>query len=97
MVSGRLIDADKLIEDIEEIARTDMMKVLVESWINEQPTAYNVDKVVEQLEEMFYCSDDCQKKFYQGLGCKACLFGKAIEIVKGNYCENGNSSEGGAE
>lgn len=47
----RLIDADKLLERIEEITRTQMMKVLVESWINEQPTAYKVDKVVEQLEE----------------------------------------------
>lgn len=48
---GRLIDEDKLIEHIGDIARTDMMKVLVEGWINEQPTAYDVDKVVEQLDE----------------------------------------------
>ena len=47
----RLIDADKLIERIEEIARTDMMKVLVESWIKEQPTAFDVEKVVVQLED----------------------------------------------
>ena len=46
-----LIDADKLIERIEEIARTDMMKVLVESWIKEQPTAFDVDKVVSELED----------------------------------------------
>lgn len=49
---SRLVDADKLIEDIEKIARTDMMKVLVENWINKQPTAYDVDKVVEQLESL---------------------------------------------
>ena len=46
----RIIDADKLIEDIEKIARTDMMKVLVENWINKQPTAFDVDKVVKELE-----------------------------------------------
>lgn len=51
-VMSRLVDADKLIEDIEKIARTDMMKVLVENWINKQPTAYDVDKVVEQLESL---------------------------------------------
>ena len=40
-----------MIERIEEITTTDMMKMLVEGWINEQPTAYDVDKVVEQLDE----------------------------------------------
>ena len=47
----RLIDADKLIERIEEITSTDMMKVLVEDWINEQPTAFDVKKVVSELED----------------------------------------------
>ena len=63
--------------------------------IDEIPTAYDIQGIVEQLEELFYCNEQCQKKFYQGLGCKACLFGKVKEIIKGNYCENGNSSEGG--
>ena len=49
---SRLIYADKLIERIEKIARTQMMKVLVEHWINEQPTAYDVDKVIKQLDEL---------------------------------------------
>ena len=48
---SRLIDADKLIERIEEITSTDMMKVLVEDWINEQPTAFDVNKVVSELED----------------------------------------------
>lgn len=48
----RLIDADKLIEHIEEIARTQMMKTLVEHWINKQPTAFDVDKVIKQLDEL---------------------------------------------
>ena len=48
---SRLIDVDKLIERIEEITSTDMMKVLVEDWINEQPTAFDVKKVVSELED----------------------------------------------
>ena len=48
---SRLIDADKLMKDIEEITKTDMMKMLVERWILKQPTAFDVDKVIEQLEE----------------------------------------------
>ena len=48
----RLIDADKLIERIEEITSTQMMKVLVEDWINSEPTAYDVEKVVVQLDEL---------------------------------------------
>ena len=59
---SRLIDADKLIEDIEEIARTDMMKVLVESWINEQPTAFDVDKVISNIwdrSELIHIKHNC--------------------------------------
>lgn len=48
---SRLIDADKAIEwiDIEypKLDRQDMKQM-----INAQPTAYDIDKVVEQLEEL---------------------------------------------
>ena len=57
-----LIDADKLIERIEEIARTDMMKVLVESWIKEQPTAFDVDKVISNIwdrSELIHIKHNC--------------------------------------
>ena len=48
-----LIDANKLIEDIRK--RNYISKALSEIFetiIDEQPTAYDVDKVVEQLEEL---------------------------------------------
>ena len=81
---SRLIDADKLIERIEEITSTDMMKVLVEDWINSEPTAYDLDKVVEQLEESYFitestfdddgwCNDDSEEVLN---------LNEAIEIVK---------------
>ena len=84
MNKQRLIDATALIErkfivyDIEDLSHEEF-----EQLVNEHSTAYNPDKIVEQLQELFYCNEYCQKKFYQGLGCKACLFGKVIEVVKG--------------
>ena len=80
----RLIDADKLIERIEEITSTDMMKVLVEDWINSEPTAFDVDKVVEQLEKSHFhtestfdddgcCNDDSEE---------VVNLNEAIEIVR---------------
>lgn len=51
-----LIDTDKLIEDIHK--RNYISKALSEIFetiIDEQPTAYDVDKVVEQLDKV--CND----------------------------------------
>ena len=88
----RLVDVDKLIEDIEKlnlelfeefkyadsgrmkITSNAQMYIICESVlprIKEQPTAFNVDKVVEQLEENYfhtdatfdddgYCNDDSE-------------------------------------
>ena len=52
----RLIDADKLIEKIDGYTRTNNVefniafKYIIEV-VKEQPTAFDVDKVVKQLEE----------------------------------------------
>ena len=90
----RLIDADKLIERIEEITSTDMMKVLVEDWINSEPTAFDVDKVVVQLEAQ--SEINLKKGLIEVLPDEARpylkaveSFDKAIEIVKrGGIDEN---------
>lgn len=83
----RLIDADKLLERIGEITSTDMMKVLVEDWINSEPTAYDLDKVVEQLEAQ--SEMNLKKGLIEVLPDEARpylkaveSFDKAIEIVK---------------
>lgn len=53
---SRLIDADKLIEKIDGYTRTNNVefniacKYIIEV-VKEQPTAFDVDKVVEQLDE----------------------------------------------
>ena len=49
---SRLIDADKLIEDILNSMPTGSARGVFRAFIEEQPTAYDVEKVVEQLEEL---------------------------------------------
>lgn len=90
---GRLIYADKLIElmikDRDYAGENGFMDMFYERQhligaINEQPTAYNVDKVVEQLESesaRWQDSGDAyndEKEKGVAIG-----FRKAIEIVKG--------------
>lgn len=63
---GRLIDADKLKADLEKaISKNEDMDCLdflrIASVIDKQPTAYDPDKVVEQLEEHTAFLKDCTK------------------------------------
>lgn len=77
---GRLIDADKLKADLEKaISKNEDMDCLdflrIASVIDKQPTAYDPDKVVEQMKKEF-------KKYYGENWNKAPYLVKAIEIVK---------------
>lgn len=93
---GRLIDADALIEEINNMPdgcnlfrwRSDKkIKAGLERIISKQPTAYDVEKVVAELEKLkqhnkelsegAYLEDD--KSFYF---CAYTNFAKAIDIVK---------------
>lgn len=84
---GRLIDADKLKADLEKaISKNEDMDCLdflrIASVIDKQPTAYDPDKVVEQLED--YANEEMH--YYKGTPYEKCIevcIGKAIEIVKG--------------
>lgn len=77
----RLIDADKLIEDIRK--RNYISKALSEIFetiIDEQPTAYDVDKVVERLEKE---KNPNYREDGSLMGERAAIeIDKAIEIVK---------------
>ena len=85
---GRLIDADKLLEEIRrdrDYARKngflDMYyerQVLIDR-IKEQPTAYDQEKVVEQLESLRNAEAD----YYYAGSNDAIDREDAIEIVKG--------------
>ena len=81
---GRLIDADELIKYIKiwEIGTSisSDQKEFIDC-VNEQPTAFNVDKVVEQLEEErenvgFVKATTEASAYIRGIN-------DAIEIVKG--------------
>ena len=52
------------------------------SWLKKQPTAYDPDKIVEQLEELKYkpCADT--KNCTDFVTCEQHFMQKAIEIVK---------------
>ena len=81
---SRLIDADKLIEDVLNSMPTGSARGVFRAFIEEQPTAFDVEKVVEQLEESYfitestfdddgYCNDDSEE---------VVNLNEAIEIVK---------------
>lgn len=90
---GRLIDADKLKVDLEKaISKNEDMDCLdflrAASVIDAQPTAYDPDKVVGQLEEVEKImtspvTEDCFGEECRASDCTVCLISKAIEIVKG--------------
>ena len=48
---SRLIDADKLIEDVLNSMPTGSARGVFRAFIEGQPTAFDVDKVVKQLDE----------------------------------------------
>ena len=49
-----------------------------------------MDWIVEKLEEFAECKDcnenGISEKFYYGQGCKACMWKKIIDIVRGERC-----------
>lgn len=83
----RLIDADKLIADAEkDFCYPEAFKKMVEA----QPTAYDLDKVIEELEK--YARSDicnhsrCRYIDVDDIECENCGALGALEIVKrGRY------------
>ena len=75
---SRLIDADKLLEELRECYPLSLSYGIL-SDIEYFPTAYDVDKVIEQLEELKKTAYECY-----GLASGAYVaMCNAIEIVKG--------------
>lgn len=85
----RLIDADKLMGELHESLkgdcdlRKDYEFMGIDEFIENQPTAYNVDKVLEQLknEKEFWSDANAHNKEIGEQ--KARSYEHAIEIVKG--------------
>ena len=92
----RLIDADKLIEEliikaVSKDAHIISIANAVVNFVNNQPTAYDIDKVVEELEERKeerekqYKTASMEDGSYMLSKCfseGARAYGNAIEIVK---------------
>lgn len=72
----RLIDDDRLRNELKTLpVMSNWGEVFIPSLIDDQPTAYDVDKVVEQLEE--------EKRNPNLYVYAVDAYYKAIEIVKG--------------
>ena len=89
---SRLIDADKLMEDIIKICKCQPYLegmqseiVYIQDVVDEQPTAFDVEKVVSELEKSHfhtdatfdddgYCDDDSEE---------VVNLNEAIEIIRG--------------
>lgn len=77
----RLIDAEKLIKDVEkDFYYPEAYKKMIEA----QPTAYDLDKVVEDLEELrdgSYDFDCCPYRDTD-ISCDKCHMIRAVDIVR---------------
>lgn len=75
---SRLIDADKLLEELRQYHPLSLSYGILRD-IEYFPTAYDVDKVVEQLENVSFVDVDEE---YAGDGQRMLFLHDAIEIVK---------------
>lgn len=96
---GRSIDEDELVEEIKSLkivldgkdifptaAKDTVLRI-----ISEQPTAYDPDKVVEQLEKSIQISESARAEAIAGMcgasanyyGGAECAYERAIELVRG--------------
>lgn len=98
----RLIDADKLLDDMkrelekavndENLDKNECMVILtsaiaLKDFVNRQPTAYDVDKVVEQLEDIKFrnfltIANTGDEKLDFAYFKVANILDKAVDIVK---------------
>lgn len=76
----RLIDSDNLVFNGRQYNNSQMKAIL--DFVDAQPTAYDPDKVVEQLEELRKECEDPLQEYDPNY-----FIDKAIEIVKGGGVE----------
>jgi len=84
----RLVNADALIaelgNDINYEFDRDKKHALYHCTlrIENAPTAYNVEAVIEEMKRYMGCNADCKEKFGNGKGCKVCAWTELFEIVR---------------
>lgn len=86
----RLIDADKL-KHVIHCVYSDDLEILEK--IDEQPTAFDVDEVIEQMEQRI-ANFDCKSCRYGNAECEVCdkdcsdaLIDDLLDIIKGGGAE----------
>ena len=93
---GRLIDADALLEHIKKLechaenkkyeqGLNDFLQCYLPQIIDNQPTAYDVEKVVEELmvlHEEGYCPNEDSLECVLDKACSDCYREKITDIVK---------------
>ncbi len=82
----RLIDAEELLKEFDPDGEM-ISPIAARMKIVQQPTAYDVDKVVQQLEKCKRIMEspvrkDCYNEECRVGDCTVCAFEKAVEIVK---------------
>ena len=101
----RLIDADRLLADLKEenvvpiyiqnLTKKNKQIIRFENMIYEQPTAYDVDKVLKQLEDESEKCSICELptcKEDESHCCYCNGLNKAIEIVKAGGMNNNSKT-----
>ena len=107
---GRLIDADKLLETLQDLephcenkdyeyGMLNTMRYYMPKIINDEPTVFDVDKIVEKLEEIRVKKTCNKEKCDTKELCRICVVDDAIEIVKrggvfDDVCEWKSASDG---
>lgn len=77
---GRLIDADRLKDERRTLPMmSNWGEILISLLIDEQPIAYDIDRVIEQLEKVSFIDVDEE---YADDGQRMLFLHDAIEIVK---------------
>lgn len=79
----RLIEAGKILDNLSGMLKSMDDYDAVKKVINDMPTAYDVDAVVKQLEELTEEECTLHECGIRSERCKPCIAKKAIEIVKG--------------
>ena len=83
----RLIDEEVLMKDIQNTITEKSSTIDWMNMIYRQPVAYDVDKVVEQLEEIRVKKTCNKEKCNEKELCRICVVDDAIEIVKGGVVD----------
>ena len=78
----RLIDEEKLMEDIQNTITEKSSTIDWMNLIHRQPVAYDIDNVVKQLEEIRVKKTCNKEKCDEKELCRICVVDDAIEIVK---------------